>query len=276
MTKQNRAGRKKAKKHKKKGVTPKLVSEFIHFKATGNEDGFVNIKIGDNGEVRCAEAEEGTLSHYRSYMRDSGKEKRIVRSYSVSGEAFPEQRENIINNYDVLAGIDTNDYIIGEKKISIAACYYAKSIRSDTVAFEPTPSLIISDVKNEINSEVVAWYLFTKHILPLLNLRKDIVLGLVVDSELGKHPAINRREEPYYRDNYLPQNIGIIYASSDTGTDIPNKLIKFCDAGSRKLFDMIQGGEIALPSQLGGGSEDYSGYAYVNHTESPYKIESMA
>lgn len=274
LTKQNKSGKNKARKQKK--AAPKPVSGFVHFKATGNKNGNVNIQIGENGEVRCAEAEEGTLSHYRCYMRDSGKEKRIVRSYSKSGEAFPEQRENIINNYDVLAGIDTNDYVRGDKKLSVAVCYYAKSIRAKNVAFEPTPSFIIADIKFGINSEVIAWHLFIIHIFPLLNITKDMTLGLVVDSELGKHPAINRRDEPYYRDNYLPQNVGVIYASSDTGTDLPNKLIKSCDAGSRKLFRMIQKGEIVLPSELGGGSEDYSGYAYVNHAESPYKIGNMA
>lgn len=264
------------KKRRNKKSPTKQVHEFIHFKATGNSDGLVNIKIGENGKINCSEAEEGTLCQYKGYIRDSGKEKKTALSYSKSGTAYPTQQDNIINNYDVLAGIDTNDYVSGERRLSIAVSYYAKSIRSINVVFEPVPSFVISDVDSNVNSEVVAWYLYIKHILPLLNLRKNMTLGLVVDSELGRHPAINRREEPYYKDNYLPESVGLIYASSDTGTDVPNTLIKLCDSGSRKLFNMIQLGEIVLPNQLGGGCEDYSGYAYINHTESPYNIERMA
>ena len=261
---------KKSKKRKSKKSNMKSVHEFIHFKATGNENGYVNIRIGKNGEINCAEAEDGTLSHYKGYMRDSGKEKRIVRSFSRSGTAYPTQRDNIVINYDMLAGIDTNDFMLGERKLSIAVSYFAKSIHSQNVAFEPVPSFVISDVDKDVNSEVVAWYLFMKHILPILNMQENKTLGLVVDSELGRHPAINRREEPYYIDNYLPQNVFLLYASSDTGTDLPNKLIKLCDTGSRKLFGMIQRGEIALPAQLGAGCDVYSGYAYVNHLESQF------
>jgi len=266
----NRSGRKRSKKRNKK-TAPKPVSEFIHFKAKGNKEGFVNIRIGDNGEVQCEEAEEGTLSHYRGYMRDSGKEKRTVRSFSKSGTAFPTQKENIINNYDVLAGIDTNDYVFEDRSISIAVSYYAKSINANNVVFAQIPPFIISNVKNNLNSEVIGWYLFIKHCVPLLNVNEDITLGLVVDSELGRHPAFNRREEPYYNDNYLPKKIGLIYASSDTGTDLPNQLIKLCDSESRRLFRMIQKRELVLPSQLGVDWEgkDYLGYVYVNNVIYP-------
>lgn len=251
-----------------------MVNEFVHFKATGNEEGLVNIKIGEMGEVSCPEAEEGSINSYRSYMRDSGKEKRVVVSYTREGTAFINQRDNIIHNYDVLAGIDTNDYITNERRISIASSFYAGSIQSSTVEFKIMPSFIISDVRVEINPEVVGWHLFIRHILPLLKLNKGRKLGLVVDTELGKHIVINRREEAYYNEYYLPENIGLIYASSDTGQDLTNQLIQSCDLTSRQLFKKIQEGDLVLPSQLGGGTEDFSGYAYVNYEESEYKIEN--
>jgi hypothetical protein len=96
---------------------------------------------------------------------------------------------------------------------------------------------------------------------------------LVVDSELDKHQAINCRELPYYGEHFLPENTGLIYASTDAGTGLLNKLIKSCDKNSRILYGQIKNGELTLPNQFSGKSVDFSGYAYVNHSESKYNIK---
>lgn len=268
----NRRSKNNRKRSIKQNASEKNIHEFVHFKATGNKDGFVKISLGKNGEVACSEAEAGTINSYKGYMRESGKEKRVVRSYTRQGTAFVNQRDNIVTNYDALAGIDTNDYVFEEKKLSIVSSFFSSAIKSDTVEFKILPAFVIESVRDELNSELVGWYLFFKHTLPLLNLDPAKILGLVVDTELGMHVEFNVKQRSYYAGQFLPSNVGLIYASSDTGSDLPNKLIKACDNSSRQLFRKIEGSELILPSQLSSGTSDYSGYVYVNYDTSEFLI----
>ncbi len=251
--------------------TPKKVEEFVHFKAKPNSEGIVNIKFGENGEVTSSEAIQGSINSYRGRMRESGKEKRVVRSYTKNGTAYISQRDNIRHNYDALAAIDTNNFEIDGRRLSIASSFYSGSINTDNVEFFLLPAFVISDVNTDLNPEVVGWHLFFKHVFTLLKIPSNCKLGLIVDSELDKHIAMNNGDEAYYKDHYLPNNVGLIYAF-DKGADLQNKIIRKCDRFSRALFKKIESGELVLPSQLGAGTNDYSGYAYVNYDTATYKI----
>jgi hypothetical protein len=267
---------KKSKNQKKNNKHRKKVDEFVHFKATANNDGFINIGFDEMGRLDCPEADKSSVCVYKGYMRDSGKEKVISKTFSFEGMAYRSQRDHIINNFDSIAAIDTNDFKFSGRNLSISASFFCEKLKksaSTLVEALPMPFFIIENIQPGLNSEIVGWYLFIKHIVPLLKLTKASKLALVVDSELGKHQAINCRESPYYREHLLPENIGLIYASTDTGTDLPNNLIKECDRNSRKLYNQIQTGELLIPNNFGGESIDFSGYAYVNHEESEYKIK---
>ena len=64
----------------------------------------------------------------------------------------------------------------------------------------------------------------------------------VNDSDMGRHSAISRREQPMYGSHYLPDGFALRYASTDTGQELTNKLVRFCDAQSRKHLDRLRSG----------------------------------
>lgn len=264
------------KKDKKNRSTKKPVTNFVHLQAKRNDQGFVSFEFGGNGQVSCPEAIEGSVSSYSSYKKVSGKEKVVVKSPSSGKSGFQYQRHNLKANYDVIAGIDTNDYVVSGRKISIASSFFSSALLKDdfdAMRFELLPAFIISDIKMDINSEIIGWHLFFNYIVPLLDINSEKRLGLVVDSELGKHAQINKREVAYYRGCQLPQNIGLIYASGERGTDLPNKLVNDCDAASKALYRQIINGELNIPAKLGGQTDDYLGVAYINFEGSAYTIK---
>ena len=64
----------------------------------------------------------------------------------------------------------------------------------------------------------------------------------VNDSDLGRHSAISNREQPVYGSHYLPDGFSLRYASTDTGQELTNKLVRFCDTQSRKHLARLKSG----------------------------------
>lgn len=264
---------KKKNKHRTKRKRPRIknaqvrknnVDHFVKIQAVANSDGIVRFEFGNNGKVTCHEAVPGSVQSYSSYKRQSGKEKYVVQSPGSGQSAHVNQIYNIQSNYDWLAGMDTNDYDYHGRRISVASSFLSEtSIKQTSFSAKILPAFIISEVRDDLNPEVVGWHLFFNHILPLVEVSSERRLGFVVDSELGKHQSINSRQIPYYQDFYLPENVDLIYASSDTGTDAPNGLIKACDKASRELFGQVESGAIELDESLGGATSDFTDYAVV-------------
>jgi len=63
---------------------------------------------------------------------------------------------------------------------------------------------------------------------------------LIVDSDLELLEKINSRDEPVWRDYYLPPNFSLVYASADVGvsTDPLNKMMSYCDKDATRLFEL--------------------------------------
>lgn len=67
-------------------------------------------------------------------------------------------------------------------------------------------------------------------------------IGFVTDSELPSHEAISKLETPIYAQHNLPNGFSLIYASTDTGRELLNKLIRFCDKESTKYLNRLKEG----------------------------------
>lgn len=264
--------KKKIKKRKIAKRSRKEVHEFVHFRANKSE---INVSCDEMGRLICPEADPESVCVYKGYIRDSRKEKIVSKTFAGGGKAHFSEQNHILANFDSIAAIDTNNYRFMDRNLSISAPYYCKNLKE--AHKKPTeavtmPFFIIENVQPGINPEVVGWHLFIKHIVPVLRFKENEKLALIVDSELGKLEAINNRKLPYYSDYLLPENIALIYASADTGDGPLNKLIKECDKSAKIYFLMIQEKKLHIPDQLGGKTADFSGYVYVNHEESEYKI----
>lgn len=89
---------------------------------------------------------------------------------------------------------------------------------------------------------------------------KDGVAGrfaIVTDSELGSHQAISSRSAPIYGEHYLPPEFELMYASSDTGREVKNRIIRFCDRVSSDFLDQLEAGTLP-PAELRPLAEDPS------------------
>ncbi len=67
-------------------------------------------------------------------------------------------------------------------------------------------------------------------------------IAFVTDCNLANHEAISKRERSIYGKHYLPDSFTLIYASADTGQELTNKLIRFCDAQATNYLNKLKGG----------------------------------
>lgn len=72
-------------------------------------------------------------------------------------------------------------------------------------------------------------------------------IAIVTDTALGKHDAVISRRVPVYGSTLLPEGFEMIYASSDTGREVLNRLIRFCDRQASQYLKLFEEG--SLPSQ---------------------------
>ena len=82
------------------------------------------------------------------------------------------------------------------------------------------------------NPEMFAIRRIANDILRTHPLPPGAAVAFITDSDLGRHDAINTQAAPLYGSDLLPSQFKLIYASSDTGSELVNRLIRFCDKRS--------------------------------------------
>lgn len=76
-------------------------------------------------------------------------------------------------------------------------------------------------------------------------------LGIVVDSDLDQLDAYNSRALPIVKDYFLPNDMTLMYASTETGADyLPNNLIRLCDREAVLRLRAIARGESVKEGQV--------------------------
>lgn len=68
-------------------------------------------------------------------------------------------------------------------------------------------------------------------------------IAFICDSDMGNHYPFSRQEKPIYNDQYLPKGFSLMYASTDTGQELANKLLRFCDTHSKSYLASLRSGE---------------------------------
>jgi len=143
--------------------------------------------------------------------------------------------------FDHVFAIDTNNRIIRNQKVSVAciAHCYSENIQTDQAVLRYTLAAWF-EFRNIIKKpENVAW---CELILAIQNEErfKDQKIALLVDSDLGCHERFNNRELPIFDEFFLPDNFSIIYATTDSGGYLINKIISLCDKRSKDLLAKIE------------------------------------
>lgn len=142
--------------------------------------------------------------------------------------------------------IDTSYSYLPTKRRHALACSVRLQFRpeGDQVRVEVADQLVFYDlVRVDGNPERAGMLALA---LEHCNQPGDLALkrAIVTDSDLGLHDAINSRTTPLYGDVLLPPNFTVLYASGDTGTEVTNKILAFCDKQAKTTLRAMLAGEI--------------------------------
>ena len=189
--------------------------------------------IGDHGQVLIPSyAAVGS-----GYHRDSGKFKSTAQVVT-NPERMSGSVPNWLSRYDRLFAVDTNTIVVDGHDVCVTCCVRADFKLVDKtwhVKGEPIDALVM--MKPRLKPELAGWL----DVLRRINTDTALRVGLIVDSELGTIPEFNRRKIPIADNVFLPENVELIYASSDHDKDMPfNVLIAKCDKDASLLLEKLQ------------------------------------
>ena len=186
------------------------------------------------------------LERVVSYKRSGKGPKVQAKSTIKNGNLSVNGLEELIKFESVFA-IDTNTQSYDGRRLSVTAFMAFKFLPDlQGVRVEHEKSLNIYEfwgIPEEQNPEKLA----------ILKVANDIVrsagkqqpnICIITDCDLQSHDLVNEREIPIYKKNYLPTGFMIHYASTDTGSEAINKLIRFCDSQSKAYIKYLKSGEI--------------------------------
>ncbi|KWV73066.1 hypothetical protein PFLmoz3_06186 [Pseudomonas fluorescens] len=198
------------------------------------------------GTMSIPEVDPSTITRKLTHKREN-KDDKII--YSAPAEDFSLSLgyiDELKKRFDYLIAVDTNT----RKKPDVqngysvsASCMYCITeplqAHTDEIPYQYLASYVILDTDMQAKHESLGWHLAIKHHIDTPFLRTQRI-GVVVDSELGKHLEINSRTTPYHADFHLPANVSLLYASSDKTDTLANGMIKLCDAGATRLLDEVE------------------------------------
>lgn len=219
----------------------------ISFDLDGHNDGTLKLKregdyfylINAEGKILTEVTAERTVSHERETAKKGPKVRTknttISGSISIGGLAELAQ-------LDYFFAIDTNSKPFNGVKISVA-CFIKLKLNTESEGYKLVPAgpaqlLEIYDCNG--NPELAAVLEIAIQELEFQqqsNADHKYTVGIITDTELGLHNAINSRSAPVYKTQFLPEGFSLIYASSDTGNELPNTLIKACDKAATDHFN---------------------------------------
>jgi len=249
---------------------------WAYFKTKG-EVSSITLSHGEaNDHLRILEADPKNTKSIVSYKRDSGKDKIVSSAPTISNSCHFSHQANILSNYTHLYAIDTNTTSYNNMRLSVCSVYFTPELfsrNSKIVKINPLAAFAICNANSEINPEMIGWHILLTHFVDVdYFLNKQQLLGLVTDCALGDHDRINRRRHPYYSDFMLPQNIKLIYGSTDTGkNNLPNAMLSLCDNTASDIIKYIVRNKQDIPT-VSNGDNNYDGFFPITSTQA-HRIE---
>lgn len=243
---------------KNKGTPPKPRTEWV-YGTTKDKVSKLTIKFDpETGLFSIPELDPSSIYNKVTHPREA-KDDKVVSSFPIGGNEFylDEMWPQLIKNFDFLMAVDTNYYGDPEFRdkhngyaIGVCSSYIVKDRLGDltsTFPIEPHKVFLIATKSDNSVFEPVGWH------LALSSLNHDALkgkkLGVIVDHELGKIPAMNRREESYFRSHFLPEHIQLLYGSSDKSGSLINDIFNYCDkAGKTVMRHMSKHGFYVPPN----------------------------
>jgi len=232
---------------KRRRATPKLPRDDYVYGSTADVVSTLTFTVNSvTGAASIAGVDPSTITRRLTHKR-AGKDDKVIYSapaddFSLSLGHFDELKRR----FDYLIAVDTNTRKKPEVQegyaVSASCIYYiSEPIQTVTsqIQYQHLASYIILDTNIHAKHEPLGWHLaIIRHVAhPVLRTSR---IGIIVDSELGKHLEINARKIAYYAGHYLPENVTLLYASGERTDTFANGMIKHCDAGANAMLDEME------------------------------------
>ncbi|MCK5295952.1 MAG: hypothetical protein KAJ75_03595 [Alphaproteobacteria bacterium] len=232
---------------KKHAQTPKPVNLSFEFKppdgvtatATFKQSGEI-VFTDEKGKEIVPDYMERSTNYDRSKgPKIQGRHKQINSLATIGG-----LKE--LTRYDSIFVIDTNTKIVDGNQISVACFMCCRLvIEEERFRVEYEEKLNLYEFHNiEGNPELFSILKVVNDILNSTKNQTEFKIAIVTDTELGSHDNINSRMTPIYGHHYLPNGFTLLYASSDTGKEVLNCLLRSCDKEADNYFKYLKQGTI--------------------------------
>lgn len=172
-----------------------------------------------------------------------------------------------LEKFDRIFAIDTNTKTINDENVSVSCVVLCKLSRdkNDLLIAKVAPIHCLEFRNIQGITENIAWMKAIQLITANPSYSVNMKLGIIVDSDLGNISSYNNRSKPFYSDFYLPQNIELIYASTDVGKEyLANKLISLCDKEATKLLEDIALNNVSNENLHKINDEPYTHFRFWN------------
>jgi hypothetical protein len=222
-----------------KDVNLKISVEF--------EPGYVPVSasILKNGDFVFLDREGRSITPkkmVREMSHDRAKGAKVRTRTSLQDSAGVVGGLSHLSSYDVIFAIDTNSVEIGGEFIAVSGFLpFSVRRREGEYFFE----------LGEKSVQIYEFHglTFKPELFAISKLISDLDkhspngiprIGIITDSELGSLEAFNTRTAPLIGEAYLPDQFTLMYASTDTGWEVINKVLRLCDSAAASHIDDIK------------------------------------
>lgn len=251
---------KKSKKKRKPVQTKIPRDDYVYGRTLANVSSLTVEMDPVTQQLHIREVDPSSIRRQVTHKRD-GKDDKVLYSapasdFSMNLSHFAELK----TRFDYLMAVDTNTLTEIQQGYRMSACsiYVVKahlqSIGSE-IRYEHHATFLILNEDHQAKSEPIGWHLAISKTLEPEFLRTSRI-GMLVDSELGKHLDINAGKEPYYGEHLLPPSLKFLYASSDKSATYANDMIRLCDTAATMVLEEFKKVGIAdvlklMPTRIG-------------------------
>lgn len=203
-------------------------------------DGVVVVYGEDGKSVQPEHVQLGA-----AYDRSKGP-KTLIRASGLPGNMQVDPNKALAG-FDFAIAVDTNTETVGELKVSMTVAAMVRNIRIERDRW--SAQLIQQDAFEFHDAteppEIIGWCDVIRRVQGCAAVSGRV--ALIVDSDLGRHQDFSKRRKPLLGDFYLPDNMVLVYASSERGREyIANTAIADCDKTAKGLLQWVKSGGITV------------------------------
>lgn len=232
---------------KKQQTKEKLNATLIEFEVPTKIE---KIEMLPNGTFKMiVEEKEQTTENVSSqvmYLQENGKHKIVNQVKQDANVIITNELQNL-RKFDAIFAVDTNTDTIKGKALSVSSRFCAKIFKNETEfaitePFSWQPVYIACE--NPKDAEKAGIAVLINHILEQ-NFDKNLKIAIITDHDLINLNEYNNKKKPIYDNIYLPDNMTLIYANAERGTEdfIINKLISLCEKEAKKCLIKAKQGQ---------------------------------